>query len=205
MNLDSKHCQGLRDILFDFSFGKDTSISSKIPVSEINCILTNPNFIEKSLFHVVRNGVYENYERSNEHMNEIRRVNEALATGHTVIIKGLEMWGGPITDACNFLGPQTSAHMYLSPPEGTGFPFHKDDTDVYVAMLYGQKVFEFEEHSAASYLMNPGSIIFINKDLAHRAKSINWSCHISFGVPRTYLKDDLPSYPVNISALSNLQ
>lgn len=205
MNLDSKHCQDLKHILFDFSFEKESNISSKIDIPEINSILTNSNLIEKSLFYVVRNGVYENYERSNNHLSEIQRINQALATKHTVIVKGLEMWGGAITDACNFLGPQTTAHMYISPPNGTGFSFHKDDTDVYVAMLYGNKTFEFENHPLASYLMSPGSVIFIDKDIAHRAKSVNWSCHVSFGVPKAYLKNDTPSYPYQIELLHNLQ
>lgn len=205
MNLDSQYCQGLKKILFDFTFGKEGELSSRISIKEINDMITNPNLIEKSLFYVVKNSAYENYERSNTHFGEIERIKQSLSKSQTVIIKGLEMWGGPITDACNFLGPQTTAHMYISPPNGTSFPFHKDDTDVHVAMLYGSKVFEFENEPLKSYQMTQGSIIFIEKDLSHRAKSISWSCHLSFGTPKIYLKDDLPSYPFNISELLNLQ
>lgn len=196
MKSDYQYCQELKSTLF-----KD--LSCKISIQEINSILTNSNLIEKSSFHVVRKGVYENYDRSNDHISEIKRITEALSTGHTVIVKGLEMWGGPITDACNILGNQVTAHMYVSPPNGTGFNFHKDDTDVYVAMLYGTKLFDFQDQPSTS--LNPSDIIYIPKELAHRAKSVSWSCHISFGVPKEYIKDTTYSYEYKIQPLFNLQ
>jgi hypothetical protein len=195
MNQDSLSYQGLKDILF-----KDNECV--IPVSEINTILTNANLIEKGLFYVVRKGVYENYDRSNNHISEMKRISGALATGHTVIVKGLEMWGGAITKACDFLGNQTTAHMYISPPSGTGFNFHVDDTNVCVAMLYGNKTFDFE--NLPSRTLSPGNIVFIPQDLSHRAKSLNWSCHISFGFPSKYLKDSSYSYEYKINSLTNL-
>lgn len=191
-----QYCQDLNKILFKDSL-------CQISIEEINSILTNSNLIEKSSFHVVRKGVYENYDCSNNHISEIQRVSEALSTGHTVIVKGLEMWGGAITKACNTLGNQVTAHMYISPPNGTGFNFHKDDTDVYVVMLYGNKTFDF--YDQPSRVIGSSEAIYIPKELAHRAKSIGWSCHISFGVPKEYIKDIAFSYEYKIQPLFNLQ
>lgn len=176
-----------------------------VSIEEINQILTNENLIERNSFHVVNNSMYENFDRSNTHLDEISRITQALEAGKTIIVKDLEMWGGAITDTCRSMGQLVTAHMYLSPPNGTAFDFHVDDTDVVVCMLYGAKSFEFKNRPMKR-LVPSGTSIYIPQGVEHRAKQGNgWSCHISFGIPRKMIKDSYHSYPIQIDCLNNLK
>lgn len=197
MQLDNpSFLTSLRPILFD----GDTC---RITLEEINNILTNENLINRNSFHVVHDSCYENYDRSNSHMEEIHRIKMALDENKTVIIKDLELWGGPITEMCNALGKQVTAHMYISPKDGTSFGHHTDDTDVVICMLYGMKTFD-RGPATMRQLITTGQMHYIPMDEIHKAVTIGWSCHISFGVPRIYLRDSTHSYPVQVRALSNL-
>ena len=198
MKKDSQFYQGLKDILFE----KDGT--PKVCIADISSMLTNANLIERNSFHVIRDGLYENVDMSNDHMAEIDRVKGALEQGNSVIIKDLELWGGEITEACNYLGPQTTAHMYIAPPQTRSFPMHADDTDVVVVMLYGKKMFFFEDPKVQHELKSC-DIIGIERGRLHCAEPNGWSCHISFGSPNgSYLDTTTYSYPVEIAALSNL-
>lgn len=159
---------------------------------------------ERNAFHVIVDSCYENIDRNNSHLDEIDRVRKALDTGKTVIVKDLELWGGPITEACNALGKQVTAHMYISPANGTKFEYHTDDTDVVIALLHGTKFFEFQGHGMKR-MLTAGQMLPIPMNKFHRADPRNsWSCHISFGIPETYIGDNTHSYPVTINALNNL-
>jgi hypothetical protein len=199
MKRDSQFYQGLKNILFE------EDGSPKLCLAEISSILTNTNLIERNSFHVIKDGVYENLDRSNDHMSEINRVKEAIESGQSVIVKDLEMWGGEITAACNYLGPQTTAHMYIAPPSSNSFPLHEDDTDVVVAMLYGQKIFYLEDPKVQRELVS-GDFLEIKKGRLHCAEPQGWSCHISFGSPNgSYLNTSTYSYPVEIPSLKELE
>lgn len=197
MKKDSQYFQD-RAAFLSMMF-KDESL---VPVYEINKILTNQNLIEKNSFYVVKAGAYENFERSNDPLVEIERVSSALRSSETIIVKNLETWNHKLQVACSLLGDQVSAHMYISPDNGTAFDFHEDDSDVIIHMVHGIKGFQFE--GKASFGLKQGETLHIPMGTRHRAINAGWSCHVSFGIPVKSISESSYSYPVEIKELSAL-
>ena len=197
MMKDSKY---YRDILRPILFNGNECL---VTLQDINDMLTNTVLIEHNSMHVVRKGSYEQVDYAGTTIGEIERLSRALEEGCTVVIKELEQWGGPITEACNALGKQVTAHMYISPSNSEGFGFHTDDTDVVSFMLYGTKFYEVMTHGMKRMCM-AGDAITLPMDRPHKVTSGNgWSCHISFGIPDRYYKDS-HSFPVKLNVLNNL-
>jgi ribosomal protein L16 Arg81 hydroxylase len=167
---------------------------------EIKSILTNNILIEKDSFKVVLNGVYENYESSNDPLNQISRINTAFENKNTVIVKNLETYNHTINYLCQSLGSNTDAHMYLSPEGSIGFPLHQDDRSVVITLLYGSKKFIVEDNNTLhNFILNQGDILFIRQGIYHKAETLTSSCHISYGFSEKLYNEYGYSYPLNIN------
>lgn len=117
--------------------------------------------------------------------DRIKRLEEAYQRGHTIVIKEIETWNSKIIEKCASFGAPTNVHLYLSPPQATGFGWHTDDRDVYVIVQKGEKLFEVEEPdlSISTYRVREGNILFIPYGARHRAAAEDIaSIHLSFGV-----------------------
>lgn len=117
--------------------------------------------------------------------DRIKRLEEAYSAGHTIVIKEIETWNEKIIQKCASFSAPTNVHLYLSPPNATGFGWHTDDRDVFVIVQKGEKLFEIEEPdlSISTYRVKEGSILFIPYGARHRAAAEEIaSIHLSFGV-----------------------
>jgi mannose-6-phosphate isomerase-like protein (cupin superfamily) len=163
---------------------------------EINEVFTNLVMIEKNSFSVVQDGMYENYEMNNDPVNEINRVNEAFKNDKTVICKNLETYNLMLDFICKSIGNNVDAHMYVSPKNAKGFPYHEDDRSVFIFMLHGEKQFFIEGEVV---LLQPGDMLYIKQGIKHKAAAVQDSCHISFGLCEQYIADYATSLPIDIA------
>lgn len=166
-----------------------------LSINEINNILTDTILIEKNSFKVVRNSMYENYDMNNDPITEIRRVSQAFEEGCTVVAKNLETYNHTLNSVCKAIGYNVDAHMYMSPKDAIGFPYHEDDRSVFIFMLYGEKQFHV---GGELILLEPGDMLYIKQGVRHRATAVHGSCHISFGLAEQYLSDYSDSLPIQI-------
>lgn len=111
-------------------------------------------------------------------------VRREFLAGQTIIVKNLEGFTLSLRTAAASLGANVDVHMYLVPPTGgASFPFHVDDRDVHLVMVYGTKEFIVRNPEGERvYLLNEGERLFIPKGVEHRAKTLGASCLLSFGV-----------------------
>lgn len=140
-----------------------------------------------SHFIVTKDGNYEDsrflhFGLVPERMDQLVK---AYRDGHTLVIKDLENWNFKIQSRCKEFSHSTNVHLYLSPPNGTGFGWHTDDRDVYIFMQRGCKTFEVEEpdNSIKQYELAEGSRLYIPYGAKHRAiANSRASLHLGFGV-----------------------
>lgn len=140
----------------------------------------------KSHFIVTKDGSYEDKKPFIFGIapDRIKLLEEAYQKGLTILIKDLENWNENIQAKCRSLGSSTNTHLYLTPENGSSFDWHTDDRDVYVYLQKGEKKFQVEESDGyvSTYVLRPGSLLFIPYGAKHRAEVSGPSVHLSFGV-----------------------
>jgi hypothetical protein len=158
------------------------------PYEEIEEVFANSDMFEKSSFNVIgKDGEYDYHEQLITMASEASRIRRAFKSGSSIRVENMEDWNMSIATRANELKYGTNVHMYLAPPvkDATGFNWHTDDRDVYIHMIYGQKIFEVKEHGdTATYKLMPGDLLFLPKEFEHRATPVGPSCQLSFGLPQ---------------------
>lgn len=159
-------------------------------------------FEKKSFFILEKETLTYNTERKSEtFVQEASEVRSAFLNGHTIIVKNLEQFNSKIRNKASEIGRNVDVHMYLVHENGkSSFPFHTDDREVLIHMLYGKKKFFLKNNAKISeFLLEAGDQLSIAKGQEHQAIPMGASCLLSFGVagdesyfvPGSICEDDL--------------
>ncbi len=155
---------------------------------EIESIFADGPLYERGSFFVVdkETASYDTLKAERNFFQEAAETREAFLSGHTIIIKNLESFNLNIRLKAASLGPKVDVHMYLVPPGGTSsFPFHTDERDVLVKIVYGEKTFVLQEAGGErSYHLATNDELFIPKGIYHKAIPSGPSCLLSFGIEK---------------------
>lgn len=151
---------------------------------EISQIFEDGLLYEQNSFFVIskKSLTYDTQRTSNNFLEEAQYIRSSFLNGHTVVVKNLENYSKAIKTKCIELGGNVDVHLYLGVSDkALSFPFHKDDRDVLVHLLYGEKVFYFSPEDK-QILLKKGGELFIGKGQLHRAKPRMATCLLSFGI-----------------------
>lgn len=157
---------------------------------EIAEIFSSSFLYENKSFFVIdkETSSYDTKRSSKNFIEEASYVRSKFQSGHTIIVKNLESYNTKIRKKCAELGPDVDVHMYLVSEIGdSSFLFHKDDRDVLIHMLYGEKDFFFRMDSSlheTSTKLGPCEELFIPQGQQHKALPKGSSCLLSFGIKK---------------------
>lgn len=162
-------------------------------IQDISDIFNDGELLEKESFFILdkKTKEYNTIKKFQTYIETANEVREAFKSGHTIIVKNLENYNEKIRLACASLGRDVDVHMYLVPENGSdSFEFHKDDREVYVSMVYGEKEFIFKnEDFNISHYLRKGDTLHIPLGTIHKAIPKGKSCLLSFGInTREYYK-----------------
>ncbi len=189
---------------------KTQNFYSLLKPEDILNILSSGKLFEKASFHYIEkeSKTYDQKRDKSNFLSEANLIYEKYKTGHTIIIKNLEGFNLNIRKRAAQLGANVDVHMYLVPPSGeSSFPFHQDEKDVVIHMVYGEKTFILKnEEVEKSIHLQAGDELKISKDTWHRAIPQGASCLLSFGIPREinyeiptpFIKTDFGTHQVKI-------
>jgi hypothetical protein len=116
---------------------------------------------------------------------------ERYAEGATIVLESLQRYWAPLTDFCRdlelALGHRLQVNAYLTPPGSQGFDVHRDDHDVFVLQVWGEKqwtVFDLESESALiDEPITKDSALYIPKGFPHSARTGEMaSAHLTVGI-----------------------
>lgn len=84
---------------------------------------------------------------------------------------------------------ESSANLYVSYGNLTGFGYHKDDHHVLVRQLVGEKKWQFGD-DMIDIVLKPGDLLFVPEGIAHNpiSKSTK-SFHVTYSIVKPNLKD----------------
>lgn len=160
---------------------------------QVKRIIFNQFLLDKrSHFVVERTGIVEERAHAATHIEEVARINNAYRNEYkTIKIENLENFNEELSHLCDLFGEGTDLHMFISPVRGTAFPDHKDDRDVWIYCVYGNKRFYI---NGVPTILEAGDLLHIPKGTTHRAETDGPSCILSFGVWSGYDESDI-NYP----------
>src|SRR5687768_13556196 len=112
-----------------FSSFKETGHALLISPDEVQEMIRNTYLHDQRSLYIVTPG--GDYDDSRSFIwglvpARIKHIEAAYKAGQTIIIKDLEHWNERIADQCSTFQRPTNVHLYLSPPNGTGFGWHAD-------------------------------------------------------------------------------
>ncbi len=112
----------------------------------------------------------------------------------TIKIESFEKYNEKIYFYCedlkkkfNHNGPVT-CHLFRSFKDSKSFPMHEDLDDVFILVLFGEKVIEFENNT--TFTLKQNDTLFIPSGKKHKALNNQESIILSFGIEK-FLKDKL--------------
>jgi|GEM_PF-3460042 len=168
---------------------------SLLNLQEMSQIFQDWRLYDKKSFHVIEPGTltYDVDRPRLTHAKEAKFIRDSFLDGKTIIIKNLESFNEKIREKSASLGHDVDVHMYLTKDNTSlSFPFHQDDKDVRIVMLYGSKKFILKQKDQLiEYVLKAGDELPIPKGVEHRAVSLGASCHLSFGF-EPFLKMSVP-------------
>lgn len=163
---------------------------SFLSLEEINEILSSSYLFDLKSFYIIDRNTrqYETDRDVYTYISEAETVKQAFKNGHTIVVKNLEHFSTKIFDKCLQYGRGTDAHLYLTPKcGGVSFDYHKDDRDVLLLMLYGEKIMWIKEKAGEQKVcLGPGEELFIAKNHMHRAECNQFTAMLSLGVTNTF-------------------
>jgi ribosomal protein L16 Arg81 hydroxylase len=162
-------------------------------IQEISEIFNDGDLLEKESFYIIdkKTKEYNTLKKFQTYIETANEVRNSFISGHTIIVKNLENYNENIRLACASLGRDVDVHMYLVPENGKdSFDFHKDDREVYVHMIYGEKEFILKKDGLnISHYLSKGDTLNIPFETVHKAIPKGKSCLLSFGInPKEYYK-----------------
>ncbi len=146
-------------------------------------IFSSSLLYEKKSFFIIENQSYNEELNFHSFVEEASHVRRSFEDGKSIIVKNLENFDSSISKRAMILGRHTDVHLYLTPnKEAESFPFHSDERDVLVHLLFGEKRFELrKEGKILVYDLKAGDELVIAKGVEHRAISLGPSGLLSFG------------------------
>ena len=126
------------------------SIYSLLNPEEIIQIFSCGELYDKASFYFIEKDT-ETYKVDRDKSNfllESEFIYQKYKDGHTIIVKNLKNYNKTIRKKCAELGKDVDVHMYLVPPNGTdSFPYHRDERDVVVHLVHGEKIFYIKDET----------------------------------------------------------
>jgi len=158
-------------------------LMTKIEIAEL---FSDSRLYELKSFQIIKKETL-NYDINRDRggfLEEACNLRKAFLSGHTIIVNNLEITHKQLREKAAKLGREVNIHLYLVPQNGsTSFPFHKDDRDVLVHLLYGTKDFEIiEQIEPVQHTLKSGDELFIKRGVQHRAIVRGGSALLSFGM-----------------------
>lgn len=118
------------------------------------------------------------------HLERAKSIRDQFLAGSSIVIQNLERYSHKLRSYSLKFSPETSVHMYLTPPGGSpSFDFHTDDCDVDVLMVIGEKKFEIknEDGTVKTVILKEGQELSLAQGVLHRASTTQATCLLSFG------------------------
>ena len=119
-------------------------------------------------------------------------VYERYEQGATIVLEGLHRYWEPLTDFCRelevALGHRLQVNAYITPPGSQGFDVHRDEHDVFVLQLWGNKHWivydrDDEERVLIDESIEPGASLYIPQGFPHAATTgTAGSAHLTVGI-----------------------
>lgn len=157
---------------------------SLLTKQDVDDILNSSYFYETNKISIVEEKGYDTDPKDIPYVEFMKQVKAAYDSGKTIVVKGLENYNEKIASYCRWLGVGVDAHMYVTPRDGTTFGWHRDDTDVIVQRVYGDKKLLIQRDGfELPYEISDLHGIFIRQGELHKAIPIGESCIISVGIP----------------------
>ncbi len=154
----------------------------------IDNIFCSSLLFERKSFFIIEDQSYDADLTFNSFVEEARTLRKSFENGKSIIVKNLENFDLLISEKAFQLGRHTDVHLYLTPnKDAKSFPFHCDDRDVLVHLLFGKKRFEIKkEGKILVHDLGAGDELLIPKGVEHRAISLGPSGLLSFGFVKEY-------------------
>ena len=149
----------------------------------------------------------------------VRGLEETLAdmrNGGTLVLDQMQKHNRNLSALCRLmaaeLGHRFQTNLYLTPPNGRGFPPHWDDHDVFILQVLGSKHWKIEKERRAinrkgermgaegrelrgdllSFTLEQGDLIYIPRGFVHAAEcGAEPSLHITLGLTGSFYEDFL--------------
>ena len=119
-------------------------------------------------------------------------VYERYEQGATIVLEGLHRYWEPLTDFCReleiALGHRLQVNAYITPPGSQGFDVHRDEHDVFVLQVWGNKhwiVYDRDEEDRVliDQSIEPGTSLYIPEGFPHAATTgTAGSAHLTVGI-----------------------
>ena len=153
---------------------------------DFDSIFSNSYLFETNSFFVIdkKTKTYDTSIKFTNFLDYAKYIRDSYLSGHTIIVKNLELVSHKIKKESTKHGLNVNVHMYLVPENGEdSFDYNKDDRDVYIHMLYGHKSFSIKRmNNEVNYDLSEGDTLYIAKGEVHKAIPQGKSCLLSFGV-----------------------
>ncbi len=163
-----------------------TNIYSLLSPEDLLSIFSCGKLYEQSSFHYIeKDKTYDVGRDKSNFLNEAQLIFDKYQQGHTIIVKNLDSFNESIRTRAATLGKEVDVHMYLVPPNGSdSFPYHTDDRDVVVHMVFGEKTFYLKDSKGveSKHELKVGDELSIKKEVLHKAVPRGGSCLLSFGI-----------------------
>lgn len=164
-----------------------------LDVAEVERLLLTA--ARRPTFRLVQDGVTLPPERSTKPVRlggrpvddaaDLGRIAEAVGGGATLVLQALQRTSLPIARFCRSLERATShpvqANAYLTPAGGSGLAAHRDDHDVLVLQLVGEKAWEIE--GIGPTRLEAGDVLYLPAGTQHAASAQSApSLHLTIGL-----------------------
>ncbi|PMO02238.1 hypothetical protein BCT19_20040 [Vibrio splendidus] len=121
------------------------------------------------------------------------KLNNALLKGGTLALDSIDEYFGYFSETTNkistLLKCESSANLYVSYGNSSGFGEHSDDHHVLVKQLVGKKRWMFEG-GTKSIVLQEGDLLFVPKGILHDpVAETSRSLHVTYSIVRPTLND----------------
>lgn len=131
-------------------------------------------------------------KRSLEPLVNAAAVYERYEEGATIVLESLHKYWQPLADFCRdlelALGHRLQVNAYITPRGSQGFDVHRDDHDVFVLQVHGEKHWTVYDRTDDEVVIidepiTKGSALYIPKGFPHSARTgLAASAHLTVGI-----------------------
>ncbi|WP_424965392.1 JmjC domain-containing protein [Dinoroseobacter sp. S375] len=192
------------------SSSSERLVSELSPMELLSCNLSNSHCVR----HNVGLGRRVSPERHLPPSQRLSMMLERFKSGWTIASDEVEHISKVVQKICFALSTKFDficrANLYLTPPNGQGFPPHFDAHDVLVLHLSGEKVWMVDNfphpvrqrhmsspkdlelsNEPLEFQLNPGDTLFVPRGHAHVVKNLSGApgCQLTFACSRIHVED----------------